>query len=132
VTCPDFMLVRKGDGRRSVGTSPGSLLGMNRLVAELGGIASLTNDTPLTSESENQGEMMRKLSVTSSQSRRRFLGTSSRKNVKIAPLKSLKASWHLLWVMCLCIKPQSRSIGSRCGQQVGMKWSLIRQPGRTS
>jgi hypothetical protein len=37
-------------------------------------------------------------------------------------------------VVCdaLVHQPPSRSMGSRCGQYVGMKWNLIRHPGRTS
>src|SRR5271170_3471766 len=36
------------------------------------------------------------------------------------------------YLIPLCINPHSRLAGSRCGQQVGKKWSLIRHPGRAS
>jgi len=48
------------------------------------------------------------------------------------------AQWRLLWIYPVqaiswwCISPPNRSIGSRCGQYVGMKCNRTRHPGWAS
>ena len=62
------------------------------------------------------GEIMRKLSVTVLRNSAHFLGTSTRRKCSVASANSPRVSWHLLCVTFLCMTPQSRSIGFRCGQ----------------
>ena len=64
----------------------------------------------------SRGEMMRKLSETESAYWCQFAGTFWRRKPGAASANWAHVAWHLLWVTCLCMRPQSRSMGFRCGQ----------------